>query len=139
MQDLFAFGDLGSPFGAAYDINKSGVVVGYGEINDDLDSRAFAWSPVDGLVNLNDRLVAPLGMVLLGASGINEQGQIVGWGTLDGSPAGFLLTPVPEPSTPVLAVIGLATVSIAALRRRAQGGRLVNRLPARAIAPYVKG
>ena len=99
MLDIFSSSDLGSPFGSAYDVNGHGVVVGYGEINSNFDARAFAWTASDGLVNLNDRIDSSLGIVLFGAAGINDQGMIVGWGEYRGSPAGFVLKPVPEPAS----------------------------------------
>jgi uncharacterized membrane protein len=117
MLDIFANGHLGAPFGAAYEVNSYGVVVGYGEINDNFDSRAFAWSIDEGLVNLNDRLVNSGGAVLFGAAGINDAGQVVGWGEFNGSRAGFLLSPVPEPSSIVL-LLGLL-VGVSGFRFRA--------------------
>jgi probable HAF family extracellular repeat protein len=41
------------------------------------------------------------------ADGINDAGQITGFGyTIDGAEHAFLLTPVPEPSSLVRAVLG---------------------------------
>jgi probable HAF family extracellular repeat protein len=111
MLDIFAGGDLGASFGAAYEVNRFGVVVGYGEINDNFDSHAFAWSIDQGLVNLNDRLLHPNGIELFGAAGINDVGQIVGWGSVNGLRAGFLLSPVPEPSSLML-LLGALSGSI---------------------------
>ncbi len=116
MIDIFADSHLGSPFGAAYDVNSSGWVVGYGEINDNFDSHAFLWSQSFGLIDLNSFLPAGSDWVLMGAAGINDRGQITGWGTYQGQPSGFLLSPVPEPSSAFLlisaaAVSGLARVS----------------------------
>jgi probable HAF family extracellular repeat protein len=122
MVDVFTGGDLGTPFGAAYDINAQGVVVGYGEINDDFDSHAFAWSLTDGLIDLNARLQDGEGWTLFGASGINDAGQIVGWGALNGVPTGFVLTPVPIPAATWL--FGSALASLAWRRRSHQVSRL---------------
>ena len=44
---------------------------------------------------------------LTGATGINDRGQIIGTGLIDGERHGFLLTPVPEPSTVWLYEIAL--------------------------------
>jgi probable HAF family extracellular repeat protein len=115
MIDLFASGNLGATFGAAYDVNASGIVVGYGEINDNFDANAFAWTLSDGLVNLNSRLVGGAGWSLFGASGINDAGQIVGWGTLDGVATGYVLTPIPSPGAAM--VLGLGGLFIGRRRR----------------------
>jgi len=93
MLDLFAAGHLGSPHGAAYDLNAAGQVVGYGEINDDYDSHAFVWTRTGGLKDLNDLVVRLPGLELHGAAGINDAGQIVGWGALHGDSIGYRLDP----------------------------------------------
>ncbi len=116
MVDVFAAGTLGAPYGAAYDVNSAGQVVGYGEINDDFDARAFVWTQAGGLTDLNTLIPEGSGWVLLGASGINDAGQIVGWGTLNGEAAGFQLTVVPEPGTALLTALGLG--GLAATRKR---------------------
>ncbi|HLL52692.1 MAG TPA: hypothetical protein VK447_04040 [Myxococcaceae bacterium] len=82
---------LGS--GEAYAINEAGHVVGATLGYHTPDSRALLWK--DGrFVDLNGRIDAGSGWVLLRARGINDQGQIVGTGLLDGHPRAFLLTPI---------------------------------------------
>ena len=125
MQDLFSAGDLGLPFGSAYDVNSHGQVVGYGVINDDFDEQAFLWSASEGLINLNRRIRPNSGWILNGASGINDRGQIVGWGRFNGTPMGFLLTPtaIPGPSSLITAALGVA--SLAGCRLRTHGRKQV--------------
>jgi probable HAF family extracellular repeat protein len=66
-------------------INRAGQVVGG-------SGAAFLYS--DGKMhNLNDMIPANSGWVLLGATGINDRGQIVGTGELNGVGAAFLLSP----------------------------------------------
>jgi probable HAF family extracellular repeat protein len=55
--------------------------------------RPFIWSAHKGMRDLNTLLPAGSGWVLNSVSGINVWGQIVGSGTLNGQPHGFLLTP----------------------------------------------
>ncbi|MBX3747153.1 MAG: choice-of-anchor M domain-containing protein [Verrucomicrobiae bacterium] len=93
MMDLFAGGDLGVPSGSAYDINAAGEVVGYGGINDDFDSHAFVWSAGAGLRDLNELVVRMSGLELHGAAGINDAGQITGWGAMNGRRVGYRLSP----------------------------------------------
>jgi hypothetical protein len=45
------------------------------------------------MLDLNSLIPANSGWVLQFANGINDQGQIVGEGTLNGQAEGFLLTP----------------------------------------------
>lgn len=60
-------------------------------------SRAFAWTPADGTRLLHE-LIDPADplrdqLILQGASAIDAEGRIVGWGTVDGRNLIYLLTP----------------------------------------------
>jgi len=101
-------GDLpgGFDYSWAIDINESNTIVGYGYSAD--GQRATLWNGVAGAIDLNTLIDDPLDLWTLEfARGINEHGQIIGYGQFDpDGPAGptapakraFLLTPVPEPS-----------------------------------------
>lgn len=75
----------------AWDINDAGAVVGGG--GSDSSPGAFLY---DGgrMTGLNRRIPANSGWALNVAYGINNRGQIVGVGTLNGVQRAFLLTPV---------------------------------------------
>jgi probable HAF family extracellular repeat protein len=87
--------DLGALAGnrsIAYDINNLGQVVGASEIAAGM-YRAFVYAPLTGLVDLN-QLIPGSGWTLLEARGINDKGQIVGFGiNPSGFTHGFLLLP----------------------------------------------
>lgn len=55
--------------------------------------RPFVWSRCSGMQDLNTLVPSGSGWVLNSVSGINNWGQIVGSGTLNGQTRGFLLTP----------------------------------------------
>jgi probable HAF family extracellular repeat protein len=111
----------------AIDINESGLIVGHVARFDNAPSfggAAVLWR--DGRIfDLNDLIDPSIGWRLLSAEGINDRGQIVGFGTFDGQTRAFVLTVIPEPSSAILAAIGV--VSIVALgiarRRRASTSR----------------
>jgi hypothetical protein len=73
------------------------------------------------LTDLN-ALVAGSGWTLIGAEGINDSGQIVGYGTNpSGQEVGYLLTPVPEPSgLGLLAVLSSSLLFLGRKRARWQ-------------------
>jgi probable HAF family extracellular repeat protein len=99
-----------SGIGAIYPtgVNSSGQVVG---------KEALLYTSAHGIQNLNS-LIDPLsGWTLQSATAINDAGQIVGSGLFHGVTQAFLLTPVPEPSTIVLAPLGCVLL-LANLRRR---------------------
>lgn len=106
----------------ANDVNDSGLVVGYGwgEVDGFIENRAFAWQ--DGvLFDLNELLDNTRGDgfdVLLRATGVNEHGDIVGFGrTFDGSLRGFVIEGFVVPAPGAGAVLGMG-VFVASRRRR---------------------
>lgn len=91
---------LGMSYGAgssqAYGINASGQVVGsacsYAPVTPQAlnNNKAFLYSG-GSMIDLNSILPANSGWVLEQANAINDSGQIVGFGTIDGQTHGFLL------------------------------------------------
>lgn len=104
-------GTLGGPLSLARAINGLGEVVGYSQIADQ-STHAFVCYGT-AMQDLNELIEPASGWVLLDAVGINDAGQIVGRGSHEGQSRVFLLTPVPEPSTLVLLVIGLLGLAVA--------------------------
>lgn len=106
-------------------ISDNGVVVGTSTAPYYIDpARAFAFD--QGIMyDLNDRLSSgPAGWILNSAVGVNNTGQIVGVGTLDGVEHGFLLNPdhvlpapVPEPASIWLFLTALGALGLAQLHR----------------------
>jgi probable HAF family extracellular repeat protein len=76
-----------------YAVNGQGVVVG--EASNSANKRvAFVWQ--NGIMtDLNTLIPATSGWLLQDATGINDNGQIVGTGTIGGQMHGFLLTITP--------------------------------------------
>ncbi len=69
--------------------------------------HAFLYDTINGMVDLNSLINPSLGWVLNSAQAINDSGQIVGYGTIGGQTHAFELNAVPEPSSIVLAAMGL--------------------------------
>lgn len=92
--------DLGTLKGKKYadsganDINNAGQVVGFSDLsNSDFANRhAFLYSG-GAMQDLNTLIPANSGWTLESASAINDLGQIVGTGTIDGQNHAFLVTP----------------------------------------------
>ena len=120
-QDL---GTLGLGEGWAEDVNENGVIVGrvFGEDqNQNFVQRAFVWEngqqhELLSLLNNNTPGVGGGWTELFSASGLNDNGVIVGSGLLNGEIRGFMLTPTPEPAA--LGAIGIIGVALASRRRR---------------------
>ena len=98
--------DLGALRGLYYatanDINDNGQIVGTSEIDghdEDPVYHAFLYNSKEGMLDLNDLISSDNGWTLEGANGINNSGQIVGYGEIDGEIHAYLLTPIPEPTT----------------------------------------
>jgi probable HAF family extracellular repeat protein len=86
-----SIGTLGGYFSQAYGINDNGVVVGVSRDTSNQDI-AFLWR--NGTIyDLNELVDLEAGWVLEYANDINNTGQIVGIGELNGSNHAFLLNP----------------------------------------------
>jgi len=92
MQDFGAFpGAFATVPPCCHSINDSGGMVGF-SIDGDGNMRALLWQgkvPKD----LNTFIAKKSGWYLLAASSINDAGQIVGWGTINGEVHALLATP----------------------------------------------
>jgi probable HAF family extracellular repeat protein len=117
MSDL---GTLGGDFSFAIAINNYGQVLGYSATADGR-MRPFLWEKSSGISDLNDLVWAP-DWILDNVVGINNAGQIAGYGLYNGQYRAFLLTPntsksVPEPSS-ALAFLALGAVGAGAAKRQ---------------------
>jgi len=116
---------LGGTYSNALSVNDAGVVVGIATVNDGLQSgHAFVF---DGEEMIDLSLLPSVQLAgwseLTRAIDINNSGQIIGVGILNGQQRSFLLTPVPEPSASVLFVLGLIGI-FTALNFRARSDNL---------------
>ncbi len=90
-QKMTDLGTLGGAFSMAQAINDSDDIVGT-SIDSAGDFNAFLYEGTT-MVNLNTLLPSDSGWTLIDAQGINNNGDIVGWGEFDGNFEAFLLTP----------------------------------------------
>ena len=74
-------------------IGSSGNTVTFQQPSPQVIGRPFVWSQANGMQDLNTLIPPNSGWVLNLATDINAWGQIVGSGTFNGQPHGFLLTP----------------------------------------------
>jgi probable HAF family extracellular repeat protein len=114
---MIDLGTLGGIEAFAKGVNDSGAVVGVSYLPN-FQEHAFYYAG-DTLYDLNDLVVNRGDWTLVSANGINNLGQIVGYGVINGENHAFLLTAtaIPEPSTYAL-FAGLACLALAAARKQ---------------------
>lgn len=103
-------GTLGGTESVATAINNDGLVVGYSRLATGSEPHAFVWHSGTGMVDLNNLLPPGSGWELLEAHGVNDVGQIVGVGRIEGVQRGFVLTP-PVADCSISLVAGPASLS----------------------------
>jgi probable HAF family extracellular repeat protein len=100
---------LGGRYSDAANINDAGQVAGYSDTAGG-DRHAFITGPDGaGMMDLNSLVDVPGGVILAGAFGINNSGQVIAIAT------------IPEPEIYALFLAGLALVGFVA-RRKKMGG-----------------
>jgi probable HAF family extracellular repeat protein len=103
--------NLGAP-GEAQGINDAGQVVGWAYSGVGLNHYAFITGPNGtGLTDLNSLVDLPQGVVLIGATGINNVGQVI-------------TTLIPEPESYALLLAGLALIGVMIVWRKKDIGPL---------------
>ena len=115
-------GTLGGSSSLATGINDSGQVVGYSYISGDSAYHATIWNGITP-TDLNSFLSVSevnAGWVLIAATGINDNGWVVGnaYNTITGVNHAFLLTSIPEPETYAMFMAGLGLMGFIARRRK---------------------
>jgi len=92
------------PKGSPRAMNNDRTVVGsFGP--DPAHQRAFVWNEDGGIEDFNTLIPPNSGWTLEVASGVNDRGEIVGWGDHGGiDNAGFLLRPLPDGHKPGAAI-----------------------------------
>lgn len=83
---------LGGPNSAAYGVNVKSQIVGYSETASGA-IHAFIWDSVNGMRDLNGLIDPASGFELTLAEDINDDGCIVGYGTIGGDQHAYLLKP----------------------------------------------
>ena len=86
-------GNFGGGGSQALAINNDGMVVGWSTTYESVE-HAFIYDEINGMQDLNSMIDAESGWVLLRATGINEAGNICGYGTINGETHAFLLAEV---------------------------------------------
>jgi probable HAF family extracellular repeat protein len=114
-------GTLDGDSSEANAINNAGVAVGWSDTADGGTSAAL-WTGT-AVIDLNiflDSDTVNDGWVLVEASGINDQGWIVGdaYNSQTQQTHAFLLTPVPEPGTYAMLLFGLGLMGIVVRRKK---------------------
>jgi RHS repeat-associated protein len=78
-------------------VNNLGEMVGTGATDaGNQNHAAFFYSDQLGFRNLNDLLPAGTGWFLYSANGINDSGDVVGWGYHNGTPKAFVMKVTPQ-------------------------------------------
>jgi len=90
--------------GGASEISDDGVVVGWFRPGSGPEQSAFAWSPTEGFVNLNDRIDPASGIHLDRAIGVTDAGFILA----EASDGWVLLSPAVQTAAPVAGPIDVS-------------------------------
>jgi uncharacterized membrane protein len=104
------FGTQGGPASGALGINANGPVAGSASTTGNAATHAVP-DQADATSDLNTLLNPLSGWTLSVADGVNDQGQIAGYGNIGAQTEGYLVRPVPEPSALALTAVGLLVVA----------------------------
>lgn len=113
---LTDLGTLGGIHSFGYAINDLDQIVGKSLLSNS-EQHAFLWDSINGMVDLNTLIDPSSGWVLQQSTDINNHGDIVGYGTINGETHAFLLQAVPEPNVLALILFGGLVFSLARIKQ----------------------
>lgn len=93
-------GTLAGGHTIGHDVNELGTIVGEGDLSNG-SSHALVYTDADGMIDLNHLVSPDVGWELISASAINDAGQIVGTGLINGAQRAVLLSPFSGADTAV--------------------------------------
>lgn len=115
---LVDLGTLGGPGSDAFAINNHGRIVGSASVSA-FEQHAYLYDArLGGMVDLNDYIDNPSQWTLEAAYDISDTGYITGVGLYNGQARGFILTPIPEPTSFSLLGLGVAGLALRFLQRK---------------------
>ncbi len=88
-------GTLGGTYSQANGINASGQMVGWAYLSNSTSHAVLWMNDSSPAVDLNTLIPTNSGWVLASSYAINDSGEIVGYGIINGNPQGFALIPIP--------------------------------------------
>jgi probable HAF family extracellular repeat protein len=91
---MIDLGTLGGSLSEGFGIDNAGHVVGTSNLPNDQGRHAFIYISGIGMIDLNDLIARDSGWELQVARAINDRGEIVGFGLINGKSRAFLLEPV---------------------------------------------
>lgn len=91
-EETVDLGTVGHAMSHALGVNDRRTVVGR-IVSAFSPSEAFVWTPEHGMALLKDQVELPAWWTMRQAVGVNRAGHIIGTGTMDGAPRGFVLRP----------------------------------------------
>ena len=91
---MIDLGTLGGDSSDSQAINNAGQVVGYADTTVVSENHAFLCDSTNGMIDLSELALEDAGFTQITyATGINNQGQIVGYGEISGEVHAFVMTP----------------------------------------------
>jgi probable HAF family extracellular repeat protein len=127
---------IGTVKGYARAVNNEGHAVGTFK-NSSGEDRAFIFQNGQ-MTDLNSLIPSGTGWVITAAKGINDAGQIVGYGTIGGEQHALLMTPIPSPYR-IFAVPLTASTTQGAILRINNSGQAVGQSSAGHAAIWKQG
>jgi probable HAF family extracellular repeat protein len=115
---IFDLGTIGTSSSRAFDINNDGLIVGSYNLDKNSNDTAAALWRNGQIIDINTLITPDSGWFLSEAAYINNAGQILGSGSYNGEKRFYLLSPIPEPQTSAMVLVGFVLMGFISGRKK---------------------